>query len=225
MERAGWHVPIDSYCERLDAGFWSEPVNAVTNGAFILAALAAGVVWLRAPRRDWLVAILIALTFAVGLGSFLFHTVATRWAALADVLPIALFIAIYFFFAMRRYLGLPLWAALAVTAAFQALSMAVPGLWRDLTVSWLGYDPLGGSAGYLPAAAALIGVGALAWGRRPAVGCTLLGVGGLFLVSLAFRSVDSVVCATWPLGTHFLWHLANALVLFLLLRLALVRSS
>jgi hypothetical protein len=24
---------IDAYCERLDAGYWAEPVNAVTNAA------------------------------------------------------------------------------------------------------------------------------------------------------------------------------------------------
>ncbi|NCV65913.1 MAG: hypothetical protein EBW16_06880 [Burkholderiaceae bacterium] len=29
--------PIDIYCERLDASFWSEPINAITNLAFIIA--------------------------------------------------------------------------------------------------------------------------------------------------------------------------------------------
>ncbi|ALA18837.1 MULTISPECIES: ceramidase domain-containing protein [Chelatococcus] len=221
MDRSSWHQPIDAYCERIDPSFWSEPVNALTNGAFIIAAIAAAVLWLRAPRRDWLVAVLIVLAFAVGVGSFLFHTVATRWAALADVVPIALFIIVYFFLAMRRYLELPLWAALAVTVLFQAFSMTVPGLWLDFARARFGYDPLNGSAGYLPAAAAMIVVGILAWRGRPAVGRALVGIGGLFVVSLTFRSIDSLVCGALPLGTHFLWHLANALVLFLLLRVAL----
>ena len=30
--------PIDAYCERLSAAYWAEPVNAVTNLAFLLAA-------------------------------------------------------------------------------------------------------------------------------------------------------------------------------------------
>ena len=30
---------MDLYCERLDPGFWAEPLNAVTNLSFILAAL------------------------------------------------------------------------------------------------------------------------------------------------------------------------------------------
>ena len=29
---------IDNYCERIGDGFWAEPLNAITNLAFILAA-------------------------------------------------------------------------------------------------------------------------------------------------------------------------------------------
>ena len=35
-----WSAPIDAYCERLGPQFWAEPVNAATNGAFLIAALA-----------------------------------------------------------------------------------------------------------------------------------------------------------------------------------------
>jgi hypothetical protein len=41
-------------------------------------------------------------------------------------------------------------------------------------------------------------------------------------VSLVFRSIDQAVCASFPLGTHFLWHCLNGLVLYLLLRAALI---
>ena len=34
-----WTRAIDAYCERTDASYWSEPINAVTNFAFIIAAL------------------------------------------------------------------------------------------------------------------------------------------------------------------------------------------
>ena len=39
---------IDIYCERIDTAFWAEPVNAVTNLAFILAALYG---WRLAAKR------------------------------------------------------------------------------------------------------------------------------------------------------------------------------
>jgi hypothetical protein len=36
----------------------------------------------------------------------------------------------------------------------------------------------------------------------------------LFMGSMMLRSVDLALCAHWPAGTHFLWHLNNALVLW-----------
>jgi len=42
---------IDNYCERIDPSFWSEPVNAMTNLAFIVAALAR---MLHQPNDDWI---------------------------------------------------------------------------------------------------------------------------------------------------------------------------
>ena len=41
---------------------------------------------------------------------------------------------------------------------------------------------------------------------------------GVFTLSVAFRTVDIAVCAAFPLGTHFLWHSLNGVVLYLLLR-------
>jgi hypothetical protein len=37
-------------------------------------------------------------------------------------------------------------------------------------------------------------------------------------VSLAFRTADLPLCATLPSGTHFLWHILNAAVLYSLVR-------
>ena len=39
-----WTAQIDGYCERLGPGFWAEPLNALTNLAFLIAAL---VMWRR----------------------------------------------------------------------------------------------------------------------------------------------------------------------------------
>ena len=83
---------IDLYCERTTAAFWAEPVNALTNAAFLMAALIGWRAARSTGRRDGPMILLIALTASIGVGSFLFHTVATRWAALADVVPISLFI-------------------------------------------------------------------------------------------------------------------------------------
>jgi hypothetical protein len=49
----------------------------------------------------------------------------------------------------------------------------------------------------------------------------LLTAAGIFAASLSFRSVDNAVCSVFPVGTHFLWHLLNGLVLLVLVRAAI----
>src|SRR3984893_1401051 len=114
-------TPVDFYCERADPSFWAEPVNALTNAAFLIAALLAFLEWHRRSRRDMAQLALIGVVALVGLGSFLFHTIATRGAALLDVIPIAVFIYGYFFLALRRLLRLSMVASLSILAAFAGL--------------------------------------------------------------------------------------------------------
>lgn len=216
-----WFTPIDSYCERIGSGFWEEPLNALTNVAFIVAAIHAFGLWRRKGAGDWPGLWLIAVTASVGIGSFLFHTFANRWSLLADVLPIAVFIYSYFLLAMRRYLRLHLAVAITATALFAAFNLSFTRL-------WLGLFPgvtLNGSIGYIPAALAmlLVGAGCLLAGVRDA-GRALLLAALVFALSLFFRSIDSAICASWPAGTHFLWHMLNALVLGVLMKAAITRS-
>ena len=224
-----WSTPIDLYCERTDASLWAEPANALTNAAFLIAAAAAFVLWRRhraldaasdggrAGRanagHDLPALALIVVMVAVALGSFAFHTVATRGAVLADVIPIAIFIYGYLLLALRRFLHLPAGLAIAIVIAYaagaQALSWLVPA------------RALNGSVGYLPALVALIVVARTA--RGPARRALELAV-MLFTLSLALRTIDVEACETFALGTHFLWHLLNAAVLYVLLR-AVIKES
>jgi hypothetical protein len=205
-----WTTPIDAYCERLGPEFWSEPVNAITNGAFLLAAVAAWMLWRRQVAGDGGTLFLIVVVACVGIGSFLFHTVATRWAALADVLPIAVFIYAYFFLAMRRILRLGLAWSIGLTLGFLAASYGVAPLLSGV---------LGSSAGYAPAALAIFAVAAVAARRCPPASAPLALTGAIFVISLAFRTSDIPFCPSFPLGTHFVWHCLNALVLYLLIRI------
>jgi hypothetical protein len=36
---------------------------------------------------------------------------------------------------------------------------------------------------------------------------------GILALSLTFRSVDETLCDTIPFGTHFMWHILNAVML------------
>lgn len=74
-----WHRIIDQYCERVGTNpdFWGEPVNAITNAAFLVAALWVYREALKRNRLDLLSGLLCTNVFFIGIGSFLFHTHAT----------------------------------------------------------------------------------------------------------------------------------------------------
>jgi hypothetical protein len=205
-----WSAPVSSYCERSNASFWAEPLNAATNAAFLLAAAVAFHMWRRGGGRDQPALALIVVVVAVGLGSFTFHTVATRGAALADTIPIAIFIYGYLLLALRRFLHVSPAGAVAIVLAYGAIAQTLP-----LMVSPGAFN---GSGGYLPALVAMIAV-ALA-----TVGATRRGLAlaaAIFTLSLTLRTIDRAACAEFPHGTHFLWHLLNASVLYLLLHTAI----
>jgi Ceramidase len=231
-----WHDQIFSYCERGQSGlFWAEPLNAFSNGLFVLVAVVAGVTWLRQPieQRGTVQAILIGLVGLIGIGSFAFHTYATRWAMVADVAPITAFMFVYLAFALRQFLG---WSWIGVTlgaAGFAALlagaeSLPCPASWSAAVA---GSRCLNGSLGYVPALAMLMVVGLLAMLQSqrvgaPMAGRALLAAGGVFAISLVARTLDLTVCDATrlfgqPLGTHFIWHSLNSVTLGLLLAAAL----
>ncbi len=200
-----WFASVDGYCERLDASFWAEPVNAITNAAFLIAALVA---WLRTDaRKDAGAVTLLGILVAIGIGSFLFHTIAQRWAALADTLPILLFILTYLYLATLRFLGLRWWGGALAVVLYFPFSIAVS--W--LVANTLG--PLNGSVSYTPVVVALILYAALIFKRAPETANGLLYGAGILVLSLTFRTIDAGVCGSFPLGTHFLWHILNGTML------------
>lgn len=207
------------YCERIGAQVWDEPWNAVTNGAFLLAAFAAFLLWRRAGGRDRPALILTGLVFAIGIGSFLFHTLPRPWTLAADVVPIQLFAFSYFGLALVRFLGLG-WVATGLgTLAFLAFALSLAGLLAPALP-----QGLRGSAGYGAFLLGLAGVAGVLW-RRPGQAATarLIALAGVvFALSLTFRTLDQPLCDIIPLGTHWLWHLLNAIVLYLLLRAAIL---
>lgn len=195
---------IDGYCERLDPGYWAEPINAVTNAAFLIAAL---IMWRRVRGQGLpLAVVLVGILAAIGVGSYLFHTHAQVWAAMADVVPILLFILVYFYGVNRDFLGLSRWPALLLTTLF------IP--YAALTAPLFAMVPgLGGSSAYAPIPLLIL---VFAFGLRSRAPDTARGmiIGAVILMlSITFRSLDDPICSVLPMGTHFLWHILNATML------------
>jgi hypothetical protein len=197
-----WTRAVDGYCERIGEAYWAEPVNALTNIAFLLAAW---VMWRRCAGLPMARA-LCAVLAAIGLGSYLFHTHAQVWAGLADVAPIALFILLYLFAVNRAAFGLGVGAALGVTALFFPYAgMMVP------VFSMI--PGLGASAGYAPVALLILLYAGFLRDRLPDFACGLALGAVILIVSLIFRTLDEPLCDVTPFGTHFMWHVLNGLML------------
>lgn len=197
-----WTRAVDAYCERIGPAYWAEPVNAVTNAAFLLAAF---IMWRRTAGMPLARALCLILA-AIGLGSYLFHTHAQAWAGMADVMPIALFILVYLFAVNRAVFGLGAWTAAAATALFfpyAAMMMPVFAL----------VPGLGSSASYAPVALLIYLYAAFLRGSHPDFARGLAIGASILVVSLAFRTFDVPLCDTLPIGTHFMWHLLNGLML------------
>jgi len=220
-----WFRAVDIYCERTSAAFWAEPVNALTNIAFLLAAVWGAYEARSRGIRSPVVWLLILLAGLIGIGSFLFHSYATVWAGLADVVPIWTFVALFVLVALHRIGGLSV-------KQIAALTLAVVGLVLLIAVTnGSGAAPaprspsrLNGSEQYAPAVVALLAFSLLmAWRKHP-LRHWVWAATAVFALSLTFRTLDPAVCDQFPLGTHFLWHLLNGTTIALLLQM-LVRTG
>jgi len=230
----GEHVFL--YCERgTSTALSAEPINAVSNVAFILAAL-MGLQLLEWRPREQQTSdnfLLIGLVALIGIGSFAFHLFATQETELLDVIPIAVFTLVYLGFALNRFLGVPPGWMVLLVIGFTILMGATSQVrcW-DGGVGIPGPEAQGaktclnGSVFYLPALGALIVVGLLLEERRHRAAPYVLWAAAIFAISLTLRSLDLALCGKFliedqKVGTHAAWHVLNALALFLLLRASL----
>jgi hypothetical protein len=125
----------------------------------------------------------------------------------ADVVPIQVFILGYLYLATVRLFALSRWAGLIAVALFVPYA-ALAG--RAIGAA---FGPLNGSVGYMPVPILIAAYAAALWPQAPATARGMLAGAGLLALSLVFRTIDRAVCEAFPLGTHFLWHLLNAVML------------
>ena len=183
-------------------GIWAEPINAVTNFAFILAAI---IMWMRCKN---LVEgrVLAFLLFSIGCGSFLFHTFAQTWAAILDVTPILIFILTYIYAANRRFL---VWSKrMSITGVILFLP------YQFLVVSILSsIQFFGSSAQYVPVAILIFFYSALLHKSKTNLSRELFVGATILSLSIFARTIDEPLCLIVSVGTHFIWHILNAIML------------
>ncbi len=196
-----WFAQIDGYCERTDFTYWSEPLNAVTNVAFIIAAL---ILWRRSAGVP-MARVLSGILFVIGVGSFLFHTHATIWASVADVAPIGIFILTYLFVVNRDMVPMGGWLAAFATALFIPYAAAL--------VPMLNRIPFIAISNFYWTVPILLALYAVFLRRRPGIAQGFLIGAALLCLSITIRSLDEILCDVIPIGTHFIWHIMNGIML------------
>ena len=210
--------PIDIYCERTDSTWWSEPLGLSSNlGFFVVAYL----MWRLALRLDFKdqdqpthsreLRYLSLVTLAIACGSSLFHAQPNLLTKLADVIPIATFALVFLGLYLRQRLreGVSLRPLLANSLLLLALPPLI-ARWADSSPFWAGgeaYLGLGPAMLYLASTDKLSA--RAAWLMRSSL---------LFLLALTARTLDLHLCAELTFGTHFVWHLLNAVVIYGLAR-------
>lgn len=202
---------IDIYCERMSPDFWAEPLNAISNISFLIAAYFGYKLLKNGKKQPDLIA-LIAICASVGIGSFLFHTFAVTWALYADVIPIGIFIYTAIGIFLKRVIGLSNLKTAIGLATFFLIGYANSQL--------IPKEALNGSVEYLPALLALIIFGL--WSKIK----TFYLASGIFILSLTFRSLDMQLCSlTLGFGTHIFWHLLNGYLLYLVIKGLVIGSK
>jgi hypothetical protein len=196
---------VDLYCERLGPGLLAEPLNAVTNLAFLAAAVAAWRLLRALGTAEAGDEALVGLMVSVGAGSALFHTFAAPWSRVLDVLPILTFQLLFSWLYLRRMLNATL--PLVIVALGVLLIATVTGRLVPRGIEW--------SLHYLPALVVLTGLGSYHYLARKSQPTLLLAAAFVFMLSLLARTADGPLCGAIPFGTHFLWHLLNASVMYL----------
>jgi hypothetical protein len=223
-----WNEQVFQYCERgNEVAFWAEPLNVLSNLAFLAVAMVAGAQlhFEEAGTSKVVRGLLIINVALIGLGSAVFHLLATRWARIIDVVPIGVFMALYLGFALNVFLGRSRTASAAGVAIFLAVTIFVslhvyqPGVVTMTQVAHMSF--LNGALGYIPALGALIVTAISLHCRGHAAAAWLIGACVVFIMGLLLRSVDLRVCpltqiSTLRVSAHAVWHLLVALAAYLL---------
>ena len=168
-----WFTSLNIYCERNGAGFWHEPINALTNLIFILA----GFILVLKTRPNRLCIFLSLQIILIGIASFLFHT-------FANILIIA-FCLLPFSFVVSQ-------------------------------LATISFGTLNGSTWYFSFIILFLTYSYVIRKEFAQMSAILFSAALFLSVSIIFRSIDIISCNSIPVGTHFVWHIMNGILLWTL---------
>ena len=150
--------------------------------------------------------ILCFLLFLIGCGSFLFHTFAQTWAAILDVTAILIFILTYLFVANRRFFARSKMVSLIGVILFFPYHLLLTSILSNIQF-------FGSSVQYIPVAILIFMYSGLLRKSEPNLSRGLFIGASILCLSIVSRTVDEPLCSIVSVGTHFVWHILNAIML------------
>jgi hypothetical protein len=200
---------MSAYCERTEPGWFAEPLNTVTGLAYFVASWQAWKQLERARwRQQWDLHLLAGLIALVGFSSILWHASGIPWLFWLDVAAVVAFAAAYwsvFLFRVARFGMIGLSVAWLLTGVGVVLFyFLLPGAMAGTTL------------GYLPMLVILFAALVLAVRVDRRLARDLVLSAAVFGLALIVRALDPVLCGWAIVGTHWLWHLLTAGLLFVL---------
>ena len=199
---------MSTYCEGGVGLFYTQPVNTISNIALLIAAYFAYRLIRTKHVNNKTVKILPFILAVTGIGSILWHGMPNLLTNFADTLPLSAFVLVSLFFLLDKLLnkrGLVWKILLAFTL------VETPFIFHILP----------SLNGFLPYLIVLVFGVFLSYGlvkKYKILTPHLVTIIVLFAIAFFFRTIDHTVCPVFSAGTHFIWHILNALVLYLLIR-------
>jgi hypothetical protein len=217
MEK-GTLLHIYGLCERGSHSLTAEPLNVLTNLAFIVTAT---LLWRECRCNSDLrgykiydIKLLIGLIFTIGICSSIFHIYPTPTTELIDTVVIAIFIVCFLLSVLVRIVKCK---AMETFVCF----MAYAGFTHILVTQFP--NAMNGSIAYLSTMSTLIFIALYLNLKRRATARAFMLAAIIGVISLFFRSIDNAVCDKIPIGTHFIWHTLNALLIYIVM-MQLIRN-
>ena len=202
------------YCERILDGPYGEPINSFTNIFFLIISIL--LVKDSLKQKEILFPLVVLF---IGLSSFAFHTFPTKLNGALDVFFIVLFMIVYSYKIYKNKLGFNIFFSSIATIFFIIFSYYLG--------FYLSNFFIGVSSYYIVIVLHLFLLSYLFKKKLKSYKSLiyLYFATIIFIISLFFRFLDQIICPYFDKGTHFLWHILNSIVLYLLIKFYLLTPN
>lgn len=157
--------------------------------------------------RNLTIQILPLILVVAGVGSMLWHGMPSLLTSFADLLPLSAFVLVSFFFLLDKFLPNK---GLAWGIFLLFILVEIPFVFGILP-SFNGF--ISYVLAFIFAIFVFVGVA-----KRYNLLPQLVPIIIVFAIALFFRTIDLTICPMFSIGTHFVWHILNAFLFYLIIR-------